>query len=173
GAHHKPGAEPIFQPGNELADRGRRPFQLAACGREAFQLRGKDEDLHFSSTIVHGLTCDFNSQMIIRLCSYTGKGRETILRAPNDFPSSQGLTGQGYPMPLALYALTAGAFGIGVTEFVIMGLLIDVSKDLGVSIPAAGLLISGYALGVVAGAPILGAISGKWSRKTLLMALMV
>jgi DHA1 family inner membrane transport protein len=76
-------------------------------------------------------------------------------------------------MPLALYALTAGAFGIGVTEFVIMGLLIDVSKDLGVSISAAGLLISGYALGVVVGAPILGAISGRWSRKTLLMALMV
>lgn len=76
-------------------------------------------------------------------------------------------------MPLALYALTAGAFGIGVTEFVIMGLLIDVSKDLGVSISAAGLLISGYALGVVIGAPILGAISGKWPRKTLLMALMV
>ncbi|MGF9564571.1 MFS transporter [Neorhizobium sp. JUb45] len=76
-------------------------------------------------------------------------------------------------MPLALYALTAGAFGIGVTEFVIMGLLIDVSKDLGVTISAAGLLISGYALGVVIGAPILGAISGKWSRKTLLMALMV
>ncbi len=76
-------------------------------------------------------------------------------------------------MPLALYALTAGAFGIGVTEFVIMGLLIDVSADLGVSISAAGLLISGYALGVVVGAPILGAIAGKWSRKTLLMALMV
>ncbi len=76
-------------------------------------------------------------------------------------------------MPLALYALTAGAFGIGVTEFVIMGLLIDVAKDLGVSISAAGLLISGYALGVVVGAPILGAISGKWSKKTLLMALMV
>jgi DHA1 family inner membrane transport protein len=76
-------------------------------------------------------------------------------------------------MPLALYALTAGAFGIGVTEFVIMGLLIDVSKDLGVSISAAGLLISGYALGVVIGAPILGAISDKMSRKTLLMALMV
>ena len=76
-------------------------------------------------------------------------------------------------MPLALYALTAGAFGIGVTEFVIMGLLLDVSADLSVSISGAGLLISGYALGVVIGAPILGAISGRWSRKTLLMALMV
>ncbi|MGK9050280.1 MFS transporter [Neorhizobium petrolearium] len=76
-------------------------------------------------------------------------------------------------MPLALYALTAGAFGIGVTEFVIMGLLIDVSADLGVSISAAGLLISGYALGVVIGAPLLGAIAGRWSKKTLLMSLMV
>ncbi|MCR4267403.1 MFS transporter [Nitratireductor sp. ZSWI3] len=76
-------------------------------------------------------------------------------------------------MPLALYALTAGAFGIGVTEFVIMGLLLEVSADLGVTISAAGLLISGYALGVVAGAPILGALTGRWSRKTLLMALMV
>jgi MFS transporter, DHA1 family, inner membrane transport protein len=75
-------------------------------------------------------------------------------------------------MPLALYALTAGAFGIGVTEFVIMGLLLDVSADLGVFIPASELLISGYALGVVAGAPLLGALAGRWSRKTLLMSLM-
>lgn len=76
-------------------------------------------------------------------------------------------------MPLALYALTVGAFGIGVTEFVIMGLLIDVSGDLGVSIAAAGLLISGYALGVVFGAPILTALSSRWPRKTVLIALMV
>lgn len=76
-------------------------------------------------------------------------------------------------MPLALYALTAGAFGVGVTEFVIMGLLLEVSADLGVTISAAGLLISGYALGVVVGAPILGALTGRWSRKTLLLALMV
>ncbi|MAS14484.1 MAG: MFS transporter [Nitratireductor sp.] len=76
-------------------------------------------------------------------------------------------------MPLALYALAAGAFGIGVTEFVIMGLLLEMSADLDVTISAAGLLISGYALGVVAGAPILGALTGRWSRKTLLIALMV
>lgn len=76
-------------------------------------------------------------------------------------------------MPLALYALTAGAFGIGVTEFVIMGLLLDVSADLGVSISAAGLLISGYALGVVIGAPLLGALTGRLAKKTLLLALMV
>lgn len=76
-------------------------------------------------------------------------------------------------MPLALYALAAGAFGIGVTEFVIMGLLIDVGKDLGVSIPAAGLLISGYAFGVVLGAPLLGIATARLPKKPLLLALMV
>ncbi|WP_054308147.1 MFS transporter [Mesorhizobium sp. 1M-11] len=76
-------------------------------------------------------------------------------------------------MPPALYALTAGAFGIGVTEFVIMGLLIDVGKDLGVSISAAGLLISGYAFGVVLGAPLLGIATAKLPKKPLLLALMV
>lgn len=76
-------------------------------------------------------------------------------------------------MPFALYALTAGAFGIGVTEFVIMGLLLDVSADLGVSIAAAGLLISGYAIGVVIGAPLLTAMTGRWPRKQVLIGLMV
>ncbi|HEX7790506.1 MAG TPA: MFS transporter [Afipia sp.] len=75
-------------------------------------------------------------------------------------------------MPLALYALTAGAFGIGVTEFVIMGLLIQVGADLQVSIPAAGLLISGYALGVVLGAPIMTIATARWPRKTALLVLM-
>ncbi|BCP55733.1 MFS transporter [Kaistia sp. 32K] len=75
-------------------------------------------------------------------------------------------------MPVALYALTAGAFGIGVTEFVIMGLLMEVSVDFGVSISAAGLLISGYALGVVVGAPVLTALTARLSRKTTLLALM-
>jgi DHA1 family inner membrane transport protein len=76
-------------------------------------------------------------------------------------------------MPVALYALAAGAFGIGVTEFVIMGLLLEVSADLGVSISAAGLLISGYALGVVAGAPVLTAATSGWLRKTVLLGLML
>ncbi|WP_315769607.1 MULTISPECIES: MFS transporter [unclassified Bradyrhizobium] len=75
-------------------------------------------------------------------------------------------------MPLALYALTAGAFGIGVTEFVIMGLLLEVSADFGVTIAAAGLLISGYALGVVVGAPVLTVVTARWPRKTVLLALM-
>jgi DHA1 family inner membrane transport protein len=75
-------------------------------------------------------------------------------------------------MPIALYALTVGAFGIGVTEFVIMGLLMQVSTDLGVSIPTAGLLMTGYALGVFVGAPILTLATRTLPRKTTLLALM-
>ena len=75
-------------------------------------------------------------------------------------------------MPLALYDLTAGAFGIGVTEFVIMGLLLDVGQDLHVSIAAAGLLISGYALGVVVGAPLLTALTARLPHKSVLIGLM-
>ncbi|WP_149196106.1 MFS transporter [Luteimonas suaedae] len=74
--------------------------------------------------------------------------------------------------PAALYALTAGAFGIGVTEFVIMGLLLEVGTDLGVSLSAAGLLISGYALGVVVGAPLMTVLTGRWPQRTTLLALM-
>ena len=76
-------------------------------------------------------------------------------------------------LPPALYALTAGAFGIGTTEFVIMGLLMQVATDLQVSISAAGLLISGYALGVFIGAPLLTAATGRLPRKAVLIALMV
>lgn len=77
------------------------------------------------------------------------------------------------PVPWALYALTIGAFGIGTTEFVIMGVLEQVAADLDVSIGRAGLLISGYALGVFLGAPLLTIASGRWPRKTVLVALMV
>ena len=75
--------------------------------------------------------------------------------------------------PIALYALTAGAFGIGTTEFVIMGLLMQVAADLQVTIAAAGLLISGYALGVFVGAPLLTAATRRMPRKAVLVALMI
>jgi len=84
----------------------------------------------------------------------------------------RGIVTEEARMPFALYALTAGAFGIGVTEFVIMGLLLDVGADLGVTLQAAGLLISGYALGVVVGAPVLTVLTRHWPRKTVLLALM-
>ncbi|MFG1640874.1 MFS transporter [Amycolatopsis sp. NPDC049252] len=75
-------------------------------------------------------------------------------------------------MPAALLALAISAFGIGTTEFVIMGLLPEVAGDFGVSIPSAGLLISGYALGVVVGAPVLTALASRVPRKTVLVSLM-
>jgi DHA1 family inner membrane transport protein len=75
-------------------------------------------------------------------------------------------------MPIALLALTAGAFGIGTTEFIIMGLLLQVSADFQVSLAAAGLLISGYALGVAVGAPLLTIGTRRMPRRTVLLALM-
>ncbi|MFI1523506.1 MFS transporter [Kitasatospora cineracea] len=76
-------------------------------------------------------------------------------------------------MPLALLALAIGAFGIGTTEFVIMGLLPEVASDFGVSIPTAGLLVTGYAVGVVVGAPLMTVLGTRISRKRMLMLLMV
>ena len=73
-------------------------------------------------------------------------------------------------MPLALLALAIGAFGIGTTEFVIMGLLPQVAGGLGVSIPTAGYLVTGYALGVMFGAPLMTVLGTKVSRKRMLMA---
>jgi len=73
---------------------------------------------------------------------------------------------------LALYALTVGAFAIGMTEFIIMGLLPEVAADLNVSIPMAGLLITGYALGVAFGAPFITIATHKMPRKALMLLLM-
>ena len=70
-----------------------------------------------------------------------------------------------------LLALAAGAFGIGVTEFAPMGMLPLIADDLGVSIPTAGLLISGYALGVMLGAPLMTLTTGRMPRRTLLILL--
>jgi DHA1 family inner membrane transport protein len=76
-------------------------------------------------------------------------------------------------MPLALLVLALSAFAIGTTEFVIMGLLPDVSRSLAVSIPTAGWLISGYALGVAIGAPIMAVATASLPRKRALLILMV
>jgi DHA1 family inner membrane transport protein len=70
-----------------------------------------------------------------------------------------------------LIALSIGAFGIGVTEFAPMGLLPVIAGDLGVSIPAAGLLISAYAVGVLIGAPLVTLTTGQMPRRTLLIGL--
>lgn len=75
-------------------------------------------------------------------------------------------------LPGALWALTISAFGIGTTEFVIVGLLPTVATDMNISIPSAGLLVSLYAVGVAIGAPVLTALTAKLPRKLLLISLM-
>ena len=76
-------------------------------------------------------------------------------------------------MPIGLIALALGGFGIGLTEFVIMGLLPQVAADFRVSEATAGWLISGYALAVVVGALLLTAAVTRFDRKPVLAVLMV
>ena len=71
-------------------------------------------------------------------------------------------------MPIGLIALAIGGFGIGLTEFVIMGLLPEVAADFRVTEAAAGCLISGYALAVVVGALLLTAAVTRFDRKPVL-----
>jgi DHA1 family inner membrane transport protein len=76
-------------------------------------------------------------------------------------------------VPRALLALAIGAFGIGTTEFVVMGMLPEIADGLGVSVSAVGLLISAYAIGVVIGAPTLTAVGLRFTPRQTLVALMV
>eukprot|EP01136_Pigoraptor_vietnamica_P034532 Opistho-1_new@98607 len=74
-------------------------------------------------------------------------------------------------MKKSLIALSLGGLTIGITEFVIMGLLPDIATDLNVSIPVAGYLISAYALGVVIGAPLLVILGRNYPPKKMLLLL--
>ena len=76
-------------------------------------------------------------------------------------------------MPSGLIALAMGGFGIGLTEFVIMGLLPEVAADFAVSESVAGYLISGYALSVALGAILLTAALTRFDRRRILLSLMV
>jgi len=76
-------------------------------------------------------------------------------------------------MKLSLTPLTVGAFGIGMTEFVMMGILPDLAQVFDVTIPQAGYLISAYALGVVVGAPLLVGWLGSGPPKRTLIWLMI
>ncbi|PTX43688.1 DHA1 family arabinose polymer transporter-like MFS transporter [Christiangramia gaetbulicola] len=76
-------------------------------------------------------------------------------------------------MKKALLALAIGGFGIGMTEFVIMGILPEVAEALNITIPQAGHFISAYALGVVVGAPLLTIFGNKWPAHKVLLLLMV
>ncbi|MCP1623638.1 MFS transporter [Pseudomonas nitroreducens] len=76
-------------------------------------------------------------------------------------------------MPLAIWALAIGTFGIGTTEFVIAGLLPQMAAEYGITIPQAGYLATSYALGVFLGAPLLIILGGRLPRKRMLAILMV
>jgi DHA1 family inner membrane transport protein len=75
-------------------------------------------------------------------------------------------------MPLALLVLALSSFAIGTTEFVIMGLLPEVAADLSVNIPQAGWLVTGYALAVAIGAPVMAVATAHLKRRTALISLM-
>lgn len=76
-------------------------------------------------------------------------------------------------MPIALFALAVGAFGIGLTEFVIAGILPQIATEFDVSIPSAGLMATSYALGVFIGAPLMTVLGARIPRKTMLIALAI
>lgn len=76
-------------------------------------------------------------------------------------------------LPAAVYALSVGSFGIGTTEFVIMGLLLDVAHDFHISITLAAWSITAYACGVVIGAPLLTPLLSRYPKKQALLFLMI
>ncbi|MBS4763193.1 MAG: MFS transporter, partial [Brachyspira sp.] len=75
-------------------------------------------------------------------------------------------------MPFAIFMLTFSAFGIGTSEYIIMGLLSEIAEDLNITIPQAGSLVTMYAMGVVVGGPVLAILTMKLSRKIALLSLM-
>jgi MFS transporter, DHA1 family, inner membrane transport protein len=74
---------------------------------------------------------------------------------------------------LAILALAIGGFAIGTSEFVTMGLLPQIADGVAISIPAAGHVVSAYALGVVVGAPLIAVLAARARRRTVLLWLMV
>ena len=91
---------------------------------------------------------------------------DTTTPAPRAQPTTKHFT-------LAVLALALGGFAIGTAEFVTMGLLPQIARGVGASIPATGHVISAYALGVVVGAPVLAFLGARWPRRGLLVALML
>ncbi|WP_250476067.1 MFS transporter [Caballeronia sp. GAFFF1] len=85
--------------------------------------------------------------------------------SPNDFIEE-------FIMPAAVFSLAFAAFAIGTTEFVIVGLLPDIGRAFGISVSAAGLLVSFYALAITVGTPVVSAMTARLPRRALLLALM-
>jgi DHA1 family inner membrane transport protein len=91
---------------------------------------------------------------------------QDICAHPGDTADSVGNT------RLIMLALACGAFGIGVGEFAIMGLLPEVATSFGATVPNAGYAITAYAAGVVVGAPLIAIAAAKLARRSLLLMLM-
>jgi DHA1 family inner membrane transport protein len=91
---------------------------------------------------------------------------ETTTKSVRSVPTARGRFGW------AVLALALGGFGIGTGEFAMMGLLPNVARNFGISIPTSGHVISAYALGVVVGAPLIAVGAARWPRHRLLLVLM-
>ncbi|MGW0199182.1 Cmx/CmrA family chloramphenicol efflux MFS transporter [Nonomuraea sp. NPDC003201] len=76
-------------------------------------------------------------------------------------------------MPFAVYLLGLAVFAQGTSEFMLSGLIPGIARDLRVSVPAAGLLTSAFAVGMVVGAPLMAVLSLRWSRRFALLAFLV
>lgn len=74
-------------------------------------------------------------------------------------------------MKKVIFSLALGTFGLGMAEFGIMGVLTELARDVGITIPAAGHMISFYAFGVVLGAPVMALFSSRFSLKHILLFL--
>ncbi|MEW2219346.1 Cmx/CmrA family chloramphenicol efflux MFS transporter [Streptomyces sp. NPDC006990] len=78
----------------------------------------------------------------------------------------------GARVPPAVHVLGLSVFALGTSEFMLSGILQPLARDLDVSIPQAGLLVSAFAVGMVVGAPVLAAATLKLPRRTTLVALL-
>ncbi|MFF2847266.1 Cmx/CmrA family chloramphenicol efflux MFS transporter [Streptomyces sp. NPDC058001] len=76
-------------------------------------------------------------------------------------------------MPLALYLLGLAVFAQGTSEFMLSGLLVDIARDLHVSVPVASSLTSAFAVGMVVGAPVMAVLSMRWSRRNALLFFLI
>lgn len=76
-------------------------------------------------------------------------------------------------MKKVIFSLALGTFGLGMAEFGIMGMLTELARDVGITIPAAGHMISFYAFGVVLGAPVMALFSSRFSLKHILLFLVM
>ena len=166
-----------FQPGDLLADSGRREVHRPSGGRKAAAFSHADKHRQIIEVTNHFFQIALS---ILPLCTFPtifAKLRvwPKQLRLPvSDIPQGKG--GQlrkGRPMPPVIYIFSLCAFAVGFTEFITIGLVSAIANDLQVDVTRTGLTVTTYAAGVVIGAPVLTALAARWSRKHLILAAML